>query len=473
MQWAAHVGWGIPLHYRRIGVAHALLLCIIVVGAWLRLRDLTTDSMWYDEAASWLQSKGTLAELISATAQDNYPPLHNLLLYAFMGVSGADSELVLRLPSALLGIANIAAIYWLSALIGGRVAGVLAAAMLASSSMHIYFSQEARMYTLLALASTLYTACAFHFVKGPTVPRAALLAICGLALVYSHPFGTLNWLSIAIGISAMMLLMPDFPRLALARWAIANAAIGIGFLPWAVILLGRAKAIAGSFWIKYPTALYIYGQFLRLSGGPWAGAALLAGAGAAIALRSNLRTILVLLVWLVAPIAVALIVSWTTTTPIFLSRYVIGGLPALATLAAVGMAHLLSSPQWWTRASAAVLLAGVMVGNLTSGPRPRDDWRTIAGYLESRLTESDCVLVYPAQQVVALRYYLRRPVCTLLPSSIAEVDVDKLPTRRLFAVLVFNTPSLRELNHFVDTLGNDVNAMDVGNVSILEYSRKE
>ena len=89
--------------------------------------------------------------------------------------------------------------------------------MLAVSSMHIYYSQEARMYSLMALAATLYAACAFFFAKSPTTPRAALLALCGLALVYSHPFGTLNWVAIAIGISAHILLTSDFPRGGLAR----------------------------------------------------------------------------------------------------------------------------------------------------------------------------------------------------------------------------------------------------------------
>ena len=216
---------------------YVTMLGIVVIGTWLRFRNLSADSIWLDEAVSWLQSKGSLADLISATAQDIQSPLHNLLLFAFMNVSGTDTEWVLRAPSALLGIGNIVAIYWLGVLIGGRITGVLAAAVLATSGFHIYYSQEARMYTLLALAATLYAAAAFFFVKSPTYARAALLAVCGLALVYSHPFGALNWIAIAIGISANILLASDFPRRALFPWVIANAAIAVGFLPWALILL--------------------------------------------------------------------------------------------------------------------------------------------------------------------------------------------------------------------------------------------
>jgi mannosyltransferase len=97
------------------GWSNIALLGILVIGTWLRFRNLSADSIWLDEAESWRQSKGSLADLSSATAEDNYPPLHNLLLFAFIKVSGTDTEWVLRAPSALLGVANIVAIYWLGA----------------------------------------------------------------------------------------------------------------------------------------------------------------------------------------------------------------------------------------------------------------------------------------------------------------------------------------------------------------------
>jgi mannosyltransferase len=254
-----------------------------------------------------------------------------------MNVSGTDTEWVLRAPSALLGIGNIVAIYWLGVLIGGRIAGVLAAAILATSGFHIWYSQEARMYTLLALATTLYAAAAFFFVKSPSYARAALLAVCGLALVYSHPFGVLNWIAIAIGISASILLDSDFPRRALFPWVIANAAIAVGFLPWGLILIRGTGEIVGDFWAPHPSPEVIYTELYWLVGGRLVAAALLIGA--AVALRSNFRTAVVLLFWAVAPVGVALIES-LASTPIFVARYFIGALPALVMLAALGVAHL-------------------------------------------------------------------------------------------------------------------------------------
>jgi len=114
----------------------------------------------------------------------------------------------------------------------------------------------------------------------------------------------------------------------------------------------------------------------------------------------------VLLCWAVAPVGLALTLS-LVSTPIFIDRYFIGSLPALFTLAALGGAHLLSHRKWPTTVGAAAVLAATIVGNLGYVPDRHDDWRAVAAYLQDNLQKSDCVLVYPAFNIVPLRYYLR------------------------------------------------------------------
>ena len=85
---------------------------MVVIGALLRFHNLGGESLWVDEAVSWTQAKDSLADLIKQTAPDNYPSLHNLALFAVIKLFG-DSEWNLRLPSAIFGVANIVALYWL------------------------------------------------------------------------------------------------------------------------------------------------------------------------------------------------------------------------------------------------------------------------------------------------------------------------------------------------------------------------
>ncbi len=212
---------------------------------------------------------------------------------------------------------------------------------------------------------------------------------------------------------------------------IANAAIAVGFLPWALILLRRAVAVSGHFWAPYPSPDVIYWELYSLVGGRLGAAALLVGA--VVALRSNFSASVVLLFWAVAPVGLALIAS-LISTPIFLDRYFIGSLPALVTLAALGVAHLLSRQKWPTTIGAAVVLAAIIVGNLPYGTDDGDDWRAVGAYLQDHLQNSDCVLVYPAFNITPLRYYLRSEFCAILPTDNGEIDGQAIRAARTFVV---------------------------------------
>jgi hypothetical protein len=477
------------------------LLLVIAIAAWLRLPNLVDEGIWFDEAASWEQARGTLAELIAKTANDNYPPLHNLILYAVMNATGSDSEWALRLPSALLGLANIVAIYWLGTLVAGRPAGVFAAALLAASGFHIYYSVEARMYTLLALAATLYAASGFFYAKSPGILRAALVAVCGTALVYSHPFGALNWIAIGIGISGYILWTSELPRRALLMWAVTNAAIAVAFLPWALILVGRVPVVIAYAWIPYPSVSYVHSQLALLYGPPLVAVAFLVGA--AIALRYHSRAAAVLLIWLVGPIAAALVIS-LVGTPILWGRYLIGGLPALAALGGLGMAHLVSPGNALAKLAAsfhasygsglikiaaAVLLAIATIGNLSTTLWKRPDWRGIAAYLDDRLQSSDCVLLYQPFNLTVLRYYLRRPFCIISPSSgaldpqakevdrlLSAIDAHATKADRIFAVM-WSIPDsemevVRALRGRLAAFGPEAESRTTGHYDIVLYTRQ-
>ena len=55
---------------------------------------------------------------------------------------------MMRLPSALFGVACIALVFWLGALAGRPLSGAVAAALLAFSGYHVFWSQVARMFAL-------------------------------------------------------------------------------------------------------------------------------------------------------------------------------------------------------------------------------------------------------------------------------------------------------------------------------------
>ena len=437
------------------------LLCsaicfIVLTGAWLRFHDLGVDSLWRDEAVSWLQSKDSLADLIRRTAEDNYPPLHNLCLFFAMKLFG-DSEWSLRLPSAIFGTANLLSMYWLGYMTVGRHAGLLAAAFLALSEFHIWYSQEARMYALLSLAVTLFAASSFYFFRSPTTSRAALVSLAALALLYSHPFGLLNWMAIFAAICFSTQTSPTFDaRRTLAIWAVSNLIAVAGFAPWAWLLLRRAIIIeSAGFWIPYPSLKSVYDDLMRIVGGPLTAAILLVGFGLALLprrqagllparcgphgeeLRTQIDPLPVFFLWASLPIAIALLIS-IVSTPIFLPRYLIGSLPALLLAAASGLSRF--SRSWLGYGLMALSVMMVTVSYVRSPSDYREDWRGVSALLHERLRPLDCVLVPGRNAVVALQYYSRKEFsCVLLwnsgdPSESLSLSPEKISGNRLFAV---------------------------------------
>ena len=69
-------------------LAWLCLLVIVALAAWLRFHDIAAQSLWGDEAISWRQASNAPWGVITVTAADNYPPLHNLILHAVMACCG-------------------------------------------------------------------------------------------------------------------------------------------------------------------------------------------------------------------------------------------------------------------------------------------------------------------------------------------------------------------------------------------------
>jgi mannosyltransferase len=139
-----------------------ILLILIAIGVFLRFYHMNFNSVWLDEVATNDFAKKPLLGIWNATVQGEYnPPLfywleHGLLYFG-------KGEFILRLIPALAGVATIPIVYLIGKEIGDRNVGIIGAALMTISPFHIYFSQEARTYSLV----TLFVALAFlFFLKG-------------------------------------------------------------------------------------------------------------------------------------------------------------------------------------------------------------------------------------------------------------------------------------------------------------------
>jgi len=144
------------------------LLFILLLAAFLRFYRLDAQSLWADEGNSVSLSGRSLDHITAGAAHDIHPPLYYYLLHFWMHVFG-NSEFAVRALSALLGTALVYLTYLLGRHISNYWLGLIAAFLSAISPFQIYYSQETRMYILLATLSALSVYSFIRFLEVESV----------------------------------------------------------------------------------------------------------------------------------------------------------------------------------------------------------------------------------------------------------------------------------------------------------------
>ena len=134
----------------KVSVRRFYVAVLIVLLAFaLRLHAIDRQDIWGDEAFSiWLSSQ-PLPEVVAGGA-DTHPPLYPFLLYAWLRAAGS-SPLAVRFLSALIGTLTVPLVFVLGLRAFGQATGLLASLLTAVSPVLVYYSQETRMYGLVAV----------------------------------------------------------------------------------------------------------------------------------------------------------------------------------------------------------------------------------------------------------------------------------------------------------------------------------
>jgi 4-amino-4-deoxy-L-arabinose transferase-like glycosyltransferase len=134
--------------------AGKLVLALVVLALLLRIPNLN-QSVWFDEACMSHQRVGTFEQLIATLFVDIHPPLFLSFMH-FWGRLFGDGEVVMRLPALAAGLGSIPLIFAIGRRLLSERIGLLAALLASLSTVHIWYSIEARLYApilFLALLS--------------------------------------------------------------------------------------------------------------------------------------------------------------------------------------------------------------------------------------------------------------------------------------------------------------------------------
>ncbi len=138
-----------------------MIIFVLIFAATIRFISIN-QSLWLDEATSALTTRMPLTDFFGKFMPgDFHPPLYYLVLRIWSTLFGT-SEVALRSLSLVFGIVTIYIVYLIGKELVSKQTGIVASVLLAISGLHVYYSQEARMYSM----STLLVALAvFSFVK--------------------------------------------------------------------------------------------------------------------------------------------------------------------------------------------------------------------------------------------------------------------------------------------------------------------
>lgn len=143
------------------------LAAFVLVALLLRLPFLGR-SVWFDEACMSDQRIGTWPQLLATLYVDIHPPAWITFMHFWNALFG-DSELSMRMPALLSGLASVVLVYWTGHRLVGQNAALWASLLLALSPVHLWYSAEARLYAPM-LACTLVAIGTFDRLLDPERP---------------------------------------------------------------------------------------------------------------------------------------------------------------------------------------------------------------------------------------------------------------------------------------------------------------
>ncbi len=229
---------------------------ITALGALLRFIGIGHQGFWYDEAyTSFLlrYSPGHMLGLLPSL--ESTPPLYYCVAWVWARIFGNDPA-GLKSLSAVFGTVTIPIVYLAARkLLANRRSALIAAALVAFNPLLIWYSQEARAYSMLVWMSAL-TLLAFAYARErPRAPAVAAWALACVLALTTHYYAIL-----VVAPEAAWLLYEHRERRAVKLALAAILLTGLALLP---LLISQTRT-GNDDWIEKTSLLTRLAQVVPL-----------------------------------------------------------------------------------------------------------------------------------------------------------------------------------------------------------------
>jgi len=451
-----------------------LVLVLTLIGAALRLYNLSGQGFGLDEMYTlryatgleaqvgeeyegevidaqrfrdWLASHRSLQPMtmIEETykSEPSHPPLYYLLANLSLAAFGV-SEFALRFPSALFGALTIPFMFLLGRRLHSSEAGVLGAAIFTFAPFQIYYSQSARMYSMLCFLAvvSIWLVVELSFRREEGRDWAAWRLWAGWAGVTAVGSYLHYYYVFALAIEFLFVVVRHFrDRIFLKRWFVV---LGLGllpFLPWLALRIFH-HTLEGVAWLNGNSGAgslisaagdgllgFVWTDEQRPYKAVWFWTVLLVIGILSVKRQKGLW---LLPIWMVLPPAVVvtldlLLGTQASTVP----RYYIVASPALYLLMACGI--LTIRPPALSKVVAGAGLVYLAVGGYLTAEgtiRTKAEFKQVGLEIARTSNPDDAVIVFsavPTDSVMLLSYYMDRQkrFGRFLVQNAGEINLDQ------------------------------------------------
>lgn len=403
----------------------ALFTGILLVNFWLRVYRLGQPSLWADEILTAYRAQASFqASLESILRTVDQTPFY----FWFMRLFPTQTELMLRLPSAVLGMAGTALLMifigdWCEETELGLWAGV----WLTFNPYHLWLSRTARAYALIFVLSLLLCGLFLMLLRQPQKK-----SLWGMFLLTSFISYLTHYSLLALPLAQMFYLVQKRAWKLMPRWILVQLVAVIPVLVWLAAMLmnftyrepqwgasPRLPDLGLTFWnltVGYDGVLHWY--------------LVPALAVAVIGLLRGIRQVESYWVFLlILPVVLVFVVS-IMVMDVYVDRYFMVTLPALVFIIAVGWRDI--SPDWRRVALLVVVFAGSMTffSSLKNRSNERESWREVATFIDYQ--PGDVVVVDRPSTRQAFRYYFPQDV-DFIQLTESDVPID-VPAHRYWVI---------------------------------------
>lgn len=240
---------------------------VLALAAALRLPGLDAQ-LWFDEIATLVISiRQPLRAILTEFPGVNQHPLYSVLAHGAVGLFG-ESPWVVRLPAVIFGVVAVWSVWDAGRLLLSRAEAMAAALLVATSSHHIWFSQNARGYTMLAVCTLVTTVALLRIAATGERRHYVIYTVAAVAGVYTHLTMAFVLVAHVLTVAAAWLLGVRVARQfavgrLVAMWAAVIVLIAVTYAPYVPDLLHTFTEKAPPKAAKVATAGRAAGDLLR------------------------------------------------------------------------------------------------------------------------------------------------------------------------------------------------------------------